>query len=39
MKKNITMAGFYCLVSKIWKKINFFVAIRREKNANLCTKN
>ena len=33
MKKNVAMTSFYCLVSKIWKKIVFFVVIRREENA------
>ena len=28
MQKNVAMASFYCLVSKIWKKV-FHVAIRR----------
>ena len=29
--KNIAMASFYYLVSKIWKKIVFYVAMKREK--------
>ena len=36
MKKNVAMASFYCLVSKIWKKIVFYVVIKREKMAGLC---
>ena len=31
MRKNLTMTSFF-LVSKIWKKIIFYVAIRRQKN-------
>ena len=30
MKKIVAMAGFHFLVSKIWKKIVFYVVIRRE---------
>ena len=33
MKKNVSMASFYCLVSKIWNKNRFYVAIKKEKNA------
>ena len=36
MKKNIAMISFYCLVSKIWKKIVFYVIIRRGKAPDLC---
>ena len=30
MKKIVAMAGFHFLVCKIWKKIVFYVVIRRE---------
>ena len=33
IKKNAAMASFYCLVSKIWKTIVFYLVIRREKDA------
>ena len=31
IKKNVAMASFYCLVSKIWGKIVFYIVIRRKK--------
>ena len=34
--KNVTMASSHCLVSKIWRKIVFYVLIRREKTFSLC---
>ena len=37
MKKNVAMASFCCSVSKIWKKIVFYVAIRMQKKTpDLC---
>ena len=30
------MASFYCLAGKIWKKIVFCVAIKKEKTPGLC---
>ena len=34
--KNVAMVSFYCLVSKIWKKIVFYVIVRRKKTPGLC---
>ena len=31
MKKNVAMVSFYCLFSKIWKKLVFYVVVTREK--------
>ena len=36
MKKNVAMASFCCSVSKIWKKIVFYVAIRMQKKRLIC---
>ena len=37
MKKNVAIASFYCLVSKIRKrKTVFYVVIRRGKTSGLC---
>ena len=29
--KNVAMVSFYCLFSKIWKKLVFYVVVTREK--------
>ena len=38
MEKNVAMASFYCLVSKIWKKkgILSYAVVRREKTSLVC---
>ena len=36
MKNNVAMISFYYLVHKIWKKIVFYVVIRREETTDLC---
>ena len=36
MKKNVAKARFYCLVNNIWKKIVFYVFVRKEKTPGLC---
>ena len=38
MKKNVAMSSVYSLHSKIWKKLVFYVVIRREKTPS-CTMN
>ena len=36
MNKNVAVTSFYGLVSKIGKKIAFYVVLRKEKTLGLC---
>ena len=29
MKENVIMTSFYCLVGKFWKKITFYIVIKK----------
>ena len=29
MKENVTMTSLYCLVGKFWKKITFYIVIKK----------
>ena len=36
MEKDVAMTSFYCLASRIWKKVVFYVGVKGEKNNLVC---